>query len=379
MLIAGEASGDRIAARAIRAAKVLTHERDEQLLFSGICGDESMREGMECLYHAREMSVVGFVEVARRFRFFRNVLRDMEARLKDPKTRPESLVLIDYPGFNIRLAKIAKRLGIRVVYYVSPQVWAWHKERVHELKKVVDEMLVIFPFEEKIYHDAGLKQAHFIGHPLVEMIDEEKQSFLSRKAFAKKHALDPSKEWLLIFSGSRNEEVRRHLAILSDAALELSKTHNFLPILVEAATISEQTYAEYLGSRTVKRFRAPATSHELMYHSTLGLLKSGTTTLEAALLGLPGIICYRTHPLTFAIGKRLVKLAFIGLANIVLGRKLYPELLQNDCTVSRIVTSAEEVLATSAVFREGLLNVDRTLRAGSTPPSVLAAKAILQL
>src|ERR1035437_2493261 len=153
MLIAGEASGDRIAARAVRAAKLLARDRNESVSFFGIGGDECAAEGMELMHTAREMSVVGFVEVARRFTFFRRVLLEMTRALDE--RRPDALLLIDYPGFNIRLARKAEKRGIRVIYYVSPQVWAWHASRVKELKEVVDEMLVIFPFEEKIYRDAG--------------------------------------------------------------------------------------------------------------------------------------------------------------------------------------------------------------------------------
>ena len=178
MLIAGEASGDRIASRAVRAGKMLAQERNESVSFFGIGGEECIAEGVECLHTAKEMSVVGFVEVARRFSFFRSVLMEMTRALDE--RRPDALLLIDYPGFNIRLVREAKKRGIRVIYYVSPQVWAWHKSRIHELKHVVDEMLVIFPFEEKLYRDAGMKNAHFVGHPLVERIDEERRGWADR-------------------------------------------------------------------------------------------------------------------------------------------------------------------------------------------------------
>jgi lipid-A-disaccharide synthase len=383
MLIAGEASGDRIAARAIREMKQLSIAHGESVQFIGIGGDECEAEGMLCTYHARDMSVVGFVEVLRRASFFRNALKRITAMLSDKTTRPDTLVLIDYPGFNIRLAREAKKLGIRIVYYVSPQVWAWHKERVHELKKLVDEMLVIFPFEEKIYRDAGLANAHFVGHPLVEMIDEESKTFSDKTTFAAKHGLDPSKEWLLIFSGSRSEEVRRLLPTMSTAALELQKRHGLLPLIVESPSLDEAYYSNYAASG-ITRFRVPNVTHELMHHATLGLLKSGTTTLEAALLGLPGVICYKTHPLTYAIGKRVVKLPYIGLANIVIGRKLYPELLQHECNAEMLVKETEVVLDERVAFRDALEGLSATLRSGgivgnpNEPPSRRVARAILQ-
>lgn len=377
MVIAGEASGDRIAARAITQVQEIAARSGYELECYGIGGDECKRAGLREYHHAKEMSVVGFVEVAKRFSFFRKVMQEMTSLLTDAETRPDTLLLIDYPGFNIRLAKIAKKLGVRIVYYVSPQVWAWHKERVHELKALVDEMLVIFPFEESIYRNAGLEKSYFIGHPLVEMIDEEKQQFSERNVFAEKYHLDATREWLLVFSGSRREEVRRLLPTMSQAAIALSKKYNMQAVLVEAPTIEPALYSDHTIGCGMKRFRAPEANHELMYHAKAGILKSGTTTLEAALLGLPGVICYKTHPITFAIGKRVVKLPYIGLANIVKGSKLYPELLQEECTEEKIVEEISLILEKEAQFRSELENLAETLRHGDVPPSVIAAEHIL--
>jgi lipid-A-disaccharide synthase len=374
MLIAGEASGDRIASRAIRAAKKLAQERNESISFFGIGGDECIAEGVECLHTAKEMSVVGFVEVARRFTFFRRVLLEMTRALDE--RRPDALLLIDYPGFNIRLAREAKKRGILVIYYVSPQVWAWHKSRIYELKRVVDEMLVIFPFEEKLYRDAGMKNAHFVGHPLVERIDDERERWSGRALFAAKYGLDPERKWLLVFSGSRTEEVRRLLPIMSEAAMNFGAKHQMQPILVESASIDSSHYDKYLNM-PITRFRVPDAAHELMHHAELGILKSGTTTLEAALLGLPGVICYRTHPLSYAIGKRLVKLPFIGLANIALGVKLYPELLQLEVTVSNIARELESLLSKQDQFNRSLAGLADSLRGTGSGPSLRVAEAIL--
>jgi lipid-A-disaccharide synthase len=375
MLIAGEASGDRIASRAIRAAKQLAKEQNKSITFFGIGGEECAAEGMECLHTAREMSVVGFVEVARRFTFFRNVLLKMTRALDE--RRPDAILLIDYPGFNIRLAREAKKRGIRVIYYVSPQVWAWHKSRIHELKRVVDEMLVIFPFEEKLYRDAGMVNAHFVGHPLVERIDEERERWSDLASFAFKHGLDSERPWLLVFSGSRTEEVRRLLPIMSEAAIEFSAKHELQPVLVESASIDSAHYDKYVHV-PITRFRASEATHELMHHSELGILKSGTTTLEAALLGLPGVICYRTHPLTFFIGKQLVNLSYIGLANIVLGQKLYSELLQEDVSIPSIMEELETVHSHKKEFKQSLLGLADSLRVTGSGPSRHVAETLLR-
>ena len=374
MLIAGEASGDRIAAAAIRATKKFANERGSSFSFFGIGGDECDAQGVECLHTAKEMSVVGFVEVARRFRFFRNVLREMTSLLDT--RRPDTLLLIDYPGFNIRLAREAKKRGIRVVYYVSPQVWAWHASRIKELKEVVDEMLVIFPFEEKIYRDAGFANTHFVGHPLVERIDAEIGRWGSRVDFALNHGLDPSREWLLVFPGSRSEEVRRLLPTMTQAAIQFTKAHNMQAILVQSASIDVSAFAGNSGASIIS-FRDADATHELMHHAKLGILKSGTTTLEAALIGLPGVICYKTHPLTFAIGKRLVKLKFIGLANIVLGRKLYPELLQGDVNPITICEELDGVMKNYDSFKQSLEGLSATLRQTGATPSRRVAEILL--
>ncbi len=378
MVIAGEASGDRIAARALHQVRLIVEKNDGKVDIYGIGGDECAREGMDCYYKAKDMSVVGFVEVAKRARFFKRVLSEMTDLLSHNDTRPDVLVLVDYPGFNIRLAREAKKQNVRVVYYVSPQVWAWHGERVNELKDIVDEMLVIFPFEEDIYRKAGLANAHFIGHPLCEMIREEKQHFGSKSDFAQHRALDPEKEWLVIYSGSRGEEVRRLLPIMADAAKHLEKARDMLAIVVQAPTIERAVYMAN-GAEGLATIRDPRSSHELMHHASVGILKSGTTTLEAALLGLPGVICYKTHPVTFAIGKRLVKLPYIGLSNIVIGKKLYPELLQSDCTKSNIIAEIEKVMNDRETFARETAGLSDKLLPSRVYPSRRAAEAILNV
>lgn len=374
MLIAGEASGDRIAARAVRAVNELASERGMTASVFGIAGDECAAEGMECLYNVREMSVVGFVEVARRFSFFRRVLREITELLDTRK--PDVLLLVDYPGFNIRLAKEAKKRGIKVVYYVSPQVWAWHASRIDLLKECVDEMLVVFPFEEKLYREHGAANAHFVGHPLVERIEQERDGFRDRESFATAYDLNPSCDWLLVFSGSRSEEVRRLLPSMSIAASEYAGRHGMQSILVESAAIDASHYDRYLASQMI-RFRDAEATHELMSHASLGILKSGTTTLEAALLGLPGVICYKTHPVSFAIGKRVVKLPYIGLANIVIGRKLYPELLQKEMTPVRMVSELEAIQRDRDEFIRELHGLADKLRGPAPGPSRHVAEALL--
>ncbi|HYM20371.1 MAG TPA: lipid-A-disaccharide synthase [Candidatus Kapabacteria bacterium] len=356
LLIAGERSGDRLAARVISEAKKIAAGKNISVKFFGVAGDGCRSQGMECFHDIREMSVVGFLEVAKRYGFFRRVFTQMTALLDDPHTKPDAVILVDYPGFNIRFAAQAKRRGIEVIYYVSPQVWAWKPSRVKKIVASVSRMLVIFPFEVDIYKHAGLLQTEFVGHPLVEILADERAKFVTRETFAAKFGLDVSKEWLLLFPGSRNEEVRRHIHVMTDAAKLLVAKLNVQPIIVESSTVNNELYVT--GGNDVICFRSETDIHELMYHSQLGILKSGTTTLEAALSELPGVICYRTSWPTYWMARMLVKLKFIGLANIVLGKKLYPELLQSEMTAENIADAIVDVNSKRDVFKNELHEIN---------------------
>lgn len=375
LVIAGETSGDRLAARAIAEAQALASQSGTGIRFLGIGGDRCKALGMTCYYDPSQMSVVGFLEVAKRYGFFRSVLRHMVALLDDPATRPDTILLVDYPGFNIRFAAEAKKRGIEVIYYVSPQVWAWKPSRVAKIVANVSRMLVIFPFEVDIYTKAGLRNTEFIGHPLIEILDEERSAFVTRDSFAKRHGLDASKRWLLLFPGSRTEEVRRHLPIMAEAARTLAGEMNLQPIVVESGNIPADAYAA--AGVGVAHFRSPNDVHELMSAAHLGILKSGTTTLEAAIAGLPGVICYRTSWLTYFMARALVKLNYIGLANIVLGKMLYPEILQHEMTAAHIARRLREVEAGRDAFVRELSHIRAKLASEGSSPSKRVAHYLL--
>jgi lipid-A-disaccharide synthase len=374
LAVAGESSGDRLAARALKEAIHEAGSRGISLHLFGIGGEDCKKLGMKCLYTTEQMSVVGFLEVAKKYQFFRGVLKETTSLLDSETERPDILFLIDYPGFNLRLAKEAHKRGIRVVYYISPQVWAWKASRIKDIVRSVDDMIVIFPFETDIYIKAGLAGTHFVGHPLLEIIREERSGFSSRVEFGKKFGLDPTKQWLLAFPGSRGEEVKRHLEIMTSAALEFSVKHNMQPIVVESESLPANFYPARPG---VTYFRSAKDIHELMDHSELGILKSGTTTLEAALMGFPGVICYKTSAPTYMIAKRLITLPFIGLANIVLGKKLYPELIQSEFTAERITENLELVMNQKVKFSEELKTIGDILRSANDSPSKQAARILL--
>lgn len=374
LVVAGEASGDRLAAKALSYASGLAVLQGDTLELYGIGGKDCGTVGMNCMHSTEEMSVVGFLEVAKRYKFFRRVFKEMTALLDSH--RPDILFLVDYPGFNLRLAKQARKRGIRVVFYVSPQVWAWRVSRVKKIVASVDDMLVIFPFEVDIYKNGGLKNTHFVGHPLLEIISQKQPSFSSREEFAAKFGLDPAKSWVLAFPGSRAEEVGRHLDTMAKAAKNFCTGKVWEPVLIESESVPAARYSG-IDDSEVRHFRSQNDIHELMHHAQLGILKSGTTTLEAALMGLPGVICYKTSKLTYYIAKYLITLKFIGLANIVLGKKLYPELIQSEFTPEHIREQLEIVYDQKEVFTEELSHVWDILKAPNDSPSKRVAEILL--
>jgi lipid-A-disaccharide synthase len=376
LVIAGEASGDRLAAHALKKTQELAHQRAISLELYGIGGNECEKAGMRLLHTDKEMSVVGFTEVIKRFSFFRKVFNEIVSLLDSKEHRPDLLFLVDYPGFNIRLAKEAKKRGLPVVYYVSPQVWAWKPGRIKNIVENTDKMLVIFPFEEEIYKRAGHKNVQFVGHPLVELIETEEKVFIGKETFAAKHDLAANKKWLLIFPGSRQEEIKRHLAVMVRAAHLFDKANAFEKIVVCSASLPGDLF-KGVGAGVKRFLGSSAEIHELMCYAEVGILKSGTTTLEAGLMKFPGVICYRTSFLTYHVAKRLISLPYVGLINIVLGRKAYPELLQSDFQAEKIASSLFDVEHNRENYRSTLTHLHDMLRSGEVPTSELVARQLL--
>lgn len=349
----------------------MASERGTTLDIYGIGGAECAALGAKLYYTDKDVSVIGFAEVVKRYLFFRKVFNTMVALLDDPLTKPDVVFLIDYPGFNLRFAKGAKKRDIKVIYYVSPQVWAWKEGRIKSIIENTDELLVIFPFEEKLYKEKGHHNVKFVGHPLLELIEEEEKLFIGREAFAAKHRLDARKEWLLLFPGSRTEEVSRHLSTMTAAAEKFDIENKYEKIIVKASGVT-------IVEGNTKIFNGNSKEiHELMSYGSLGILKSGTTTLEAGLMGLPGVICYMTSSITYLIAKNLIKLPYIGLINIVLGKQLYPELIQSEFTQDKIAKSLESVLRDKSTFTEELRNLRSLLRAPSGSTAQRVANELL--
>lgn len=368
LMVAGEASGDLHGAGVVRAIRA---RRPGTEIF-GIGGDRMRDEGMDLTFHCADLSFMGFFEVARNLPTVLRVERKLTALLEE--RRPDVVVLIDYPGFNLRFARKVRRRQIPVLYYISPQVWAWNPGRVTTMKAVVDRMKVVFPFEVDIYRNAGV-DVEFVGHPLVEHIS----ATMTRESFFGRFGLDPGRKVLGILPGSRLQELERILPTLAVAAERLRAEMNVQPVLAVAPNLGVEAVRKFLPRETTIALVEHAT-YDLMQHADAVVVTSGTATLETGWFGTPMVIVYRTSPVSYLIGRMLVDLPYIGLVNIVAGKKVVPELLQKEMTVDRIVGAVrpylEDPARAGAVRKE--LGVIRS-RLGTPGASERVAAAVVAL
>ena len=318
MIIAGEASGDQYGARVIRALR--DHVPDAEVF--GIGGDLMAAEGMELLYHISQTAIMGFVEVARHAGFLRTMFRTCREELE--RRRPDVVLLIDYPGFNLRFAKRVKEKGIKVLYYISPQVWAWGKGRAAKMKGLVDHLAVVFPFEEEIFREAGVPVS-FVGHPLLEILGHT-----DRNEFLLANGLSADRPILGLLPGSRAQEIDRLLPAML-AAADIIQQETGCQSAIGASHLPDKHYLRHLGDRTDIPLLRYAT-HALMQHSHAVVVASGTATVETAYYGTPMVIVYRASLLNYQIGRRLIRIENIGMANILAGKRIVPELLQHEVT-----------------------------------------------
>jgi len=340
LVLAGEASGDLHGAALIKAMKAI----DPSLSFYGIGGDEMKSEGMQLLYHINKMAFLGFVEVIKHLPFIKKVQTDVLKLVEEKNI--QTCVLIDYPGFNLSIAKKLNVMERKIIYYISPQIWAWGKHRIHKIKKLVNKMLVLFPFEETFYKNAGV-DATFVGHPLIERINN--YSFVERNEFFSQNNLDVQKDILLVLPGSRIQEVAKIFPSVIEGAVAVAKKFNLQVVVGCSSNIDEKTFKKL--SREKDYLVIKNKSYELFKYAKLGIIKSGTSTLEAALFGLPMVIVYRTNALTYFIGKKLVTLRSIGLANIIAGETVVPELIQNAVNTKNILNECSNFLSDVSFYK----------------------------
>ena len=369
LIIAGEVSGDLIGSGLVYQLKKI----NPSLKISGIGGEKMKDAGMELIFHINQMAFLGFWEVLKHYPFIRKVRNKILDRVADNKIK--YAVLIDYPGFNLNIAPRLKKLGVKIFYYVSPQLWAWGSGRVKKIQKFIEKMLVIFPFEKDFYKNFSI-DVEFVGHPLVERINN--YSFLSKDELYKKLNLEKDKEILLLLPGSRKQEIERIFPEVIKAAKKLSDKFNLQVVVACSSNIDKNILTEL--SDNVKFTVASDVTYDLMKNSKFGIIKSGTSTLEAGYFTLPMVVVYKTSPASYLIGSNLIKIDKIAMANIILGEKLVPELIQSEVNEKIIFRQSEKILSNDSEYKRiktRLENIKNLL--GETGASEKAARSILAL
>ncbi len=334
LIVAGEASGDLHGGRLVEAlSRHMPH-----LTVDGMGGPQMRKAGVQLMADAEGTAVVGLTELWEKRRALRDALQHLRRHLRT--VRPALLVCIDFPDFNLLLARTAHRLGIPVCYFISPQIWAWRRGRIRTIRRVVKKMLVLFPFEETLYREAGVNVT-FVGHPLLDALGSVPSREVCRTALG----VPDHVPVLGLLPGSRQAEVRRHLPILLAAASLLAATRRDLRLLLGLASpLDPHTVEAAVAASGLQVTILSGRSYEVMRAADLLLAVSGTVTLEAAILGTPMIITYRLGALSWLLGRLLVRVRFIGLPNLVANDEIVPELIQFDATPERLAIVAKEIL-----------------------------------
>ncbi len=365
-IVAGEHSGDTHGGHLAAAFNKLVPGSK----WFGAGGPTLTSVGMDVVVPMEKLAVVGIGEVLSSLPGLWLEMNRLKRTLRE--RRPDALLLVDFPDFNFRLAKYARALGIPVVYYITPQVWAWRRGRTRFLRRYVNRALVIFPFEESFLQAHGV-DARFVGHPLIDTAhtDSSLESFLFR------HSIGPEIKRVSLLPGSRASEVKRNLPPMMEAASRLLHTRREMAIFVPwAEGLPEKLKAPYqgFGVRWVKDYR------DVLGYSQAAVVASGTATLEAALMGVPSTIVYRVKALTYAMGKRLVKLPYVGLPNVVLGRAAIPEFIQGEFTAERVVHEVERMVETEEASERNAASISSEIRQklGKGNASARAAEELLE-
>lgn len=370
LISAGESSGELYGALLVREMRALLPPFE----VFGLGGDELETEGTRLIAHVRELAVIGLLEVVRHLPRLRRIFgRVLEAVDRE---RPDLAILVDYAGFNLRLARALHRRGIPIVYYVSPQVWAWRKGRVRTIRETVRRMLVLFPFEPAFYAAEGVPVA-FVGHPLVDRLSPSTDRAAARRALG----LDPTRPLIAVLPGSRRQELRYNLPPLAGAVRLLAARYPAQQFAVAAAPNSDvDSVRSQLESLPVTVFRGQTRS--VLAAADLGLIASGTATVEAALVGTPMIVVYRVSPVSYFIGKPFVRVPHYAMVNLIAGRRLVPELIQRDLTPEKVAAVASSLLDAPSALRDmerGLAEVRSSLgAAGASQRAAMEVAGLMQ-
>lgn len=324
-IIAGEASGDLHGSHLIKQLHLLDSQADIRCWG----GDMMKAEGATLVKHFKDLAFMGFVEVIMNLR---TILKNIAFCKKDILNyKPDILVLIDYPGFNIRIAEWAKKEAMKTVYYISPQIWAWKENRVHTIKKCVDKMLVILPFEKDFYSKWNYK-VEYVGHPLVQVIDEFKATH--------KQTEHTGQKIIALLPGSRKQEIKIKLPVM----LEVSKAFPEYEFIVAKAPGQEDSFYEAFLAPYKNVSALGGKTYDILNRATAALVTSGTATLETALFGVPEVVCYKGNPISYQIAKMVIKVKYISLVNLIMDKPVVKELIQHDMTVDNCVRELKDIL-----------------------------------
>lgn len=331
-IIAGEASGDLHGSKLIEALK----EKDYKAKIRFWGGDLMQKAGGELVKHYKTLAFMGFWEV---ITHLGTILKNIKFCKKDISIfQPDVIIYIDYPGFNLRIAKWAKQKGFKNHFYISPQVWAWKENRVTQMKENLNALYVILPFEKDFFERKHQFKVEFVGHPLLDTLPYIKKS----NSFVKQYKLSEEKKIIALLPGSRKQEIKKMLPIFLKVAQAIPQ-HQFL--LAGAPGINPLWYDKFIERENIKLIQNQ--THQLLLHSNAAIVSSGTATLEAAIFNVPQVVCYRSSFLTYQIAKRLVKLQFISLVNLILGREAVKELIQEAFNIPEVVSQLKYILSES--------------------------------
>lgn len=337
-IIAGEASGDLHGANLIASLK----KKDSRAKIRAWGGNLMKKQGATLVKHYRDLAFMGFVEV---LLHLRTILRNLRFCKRDiMRFKPDAIILIDYPGFNMKIAKFAHKHGIKVYYYISPQVWAWKKRRVHTIKEVVDKMLVILPFEKDFYDEYRV-DAHFVGHPLLDELS--KVRYINKNNFVRQNKLNSKKEIIALLPGSRKQEVGRMLEVMLKV---VDKFPEYQFVIGCAPSLPEEYYKSLIGNENVQLVFNK--TYQLLQVASAALVTSGTATLETALFYVPEVVCYKGNKISYLIAKNLIKVKYISLVNLIMDKPVVKELIQNDLTPENIEAELKLLLTNHKVQRQ---------------------------
>ena len=343
-IIAGEASGDLHASNLVAELK----KKDKRAEFRGFGGDLMQAQGVELVKHYRLMAYMGFVEVAVNLR---KVLGNIAQCKKDILDyQPDVVILVDYPGFNFRIADFAHKQGFKVVYYISPQVWAWKRRRVRKIQESVDKMLVILPFEEEFYRRYGV-DVTYVGNPLLDEL--AKFGTANRSIFLRRNSLGEKREIIALLPGSRKQEIKRVLPVMLKVVPHFP---DYQFVVAGVSSIDKDLYKSVIGNADV--FLVENQTYELLQNSSAALVTSGTATLETALFSVPEVVCYKATGFSYHLAKWMIKVKYISLVNLVMDKEVVKELIQGDLNEDNVVKELDDLLHNGKRQRQLLEDYD---------------------